>query len=344
MLIGYVPYSNDFKHPADRRRVMFFTKYFNHQLQIADINNSYDIVILSEKADLTLWSKYNKSKIILDLCDSYLLTNYFNYKNLFKGYFSFAFGISSKPYFNFKSLIKSFCKNKASAVICSSKEQMKSIYPLNYNVFNINDSHSSEIYDFKKDTDDKKFNIFWEGMGVSLSNLDILKKIDRSLINKINFHIVTDSYYYKFFNKFIKKDSITKLQRLNINYKFYEWSYENLNEISRKCDIAIIPLKKNDMNRGRSLNKLLLLNRLGLVTLCSDIESYNSYLNKNNMSDLIFKNSTEFINKLSFFISNREVIADYKKKINKALLSYSDINTSIKWNSAIYSCYEKSSY
>lgn len=338
MLIGYVPYSDDFRHPADRRRVLFYTKFFNHELQIADINCSYDIVILSEKADLTLWINYNKSKLILDLCDGYLLTNFFNYKNLLKGYISFILGISHKPYFNYKSLIKKFCKEKASAIICSSQEQMNSIYPLNINVFNINDSHSGEIININKKKDCQKLDIFWEGMGVSLNNLKLLRNIDKSLLKKINFHIVSDLNYFKFFNRFVKKDAIKEIEKLNITYNLYEWNYDNLNKISNNCDIAIIPLNKNAMNKGRSLNKLLLMHRLGLVTLCSDIESYNTYLNKNGMGDLIFKTKSEFINKIKFFVSNKKIIQNYKVKLDRAILPYSDKNTSLKWNSAINSC------
>lgn len=338
MHIGYVPYSIDLSHPADRRRVVFFVNYFNYKLSIADFNRSYDIVILSEKADLTKWIKYKKSKIIFDLCDSYLLTNYFNYKNLLKGYIGFLLGISSKPYFNYKSLIRKFCKNNASTVICSSYEQMKSIFPINSNVFNINDSHTSEIFEKKDSNDSKNFNIFWEGMGVSINNLKILKNINKSLSRKSSFQIVTDKYFFKFYNKFFKKDSMTEIENLNFDYNFYEWNYKNLNIVSRKCQIAIIPLNKNDMNRGRSLNKLLLLNKLGLVTLCSNINSYRIYLEKNDMKYLLFNNKSELIEKINYLSKNAEKLFEYKSKLKRALIPFSDKNTAIKWLSALHSC------
>jgi len=72
--VGYVPYSQDLQHPADRRRLAVWAAGRKTELNIADPSNS-DILVLSSAANFGYWLKRVKQPVILDLVDGYLGEN-----------------------------------------------------------------------------------------------------------------------------------------------------------------------------------------------------------------------------------------------------------------------------
>ena len=85
--IGYAPYSSDFSSPGDRRRFVYYANSKAIDFEIAKPENEYDIVYVTHGADITVWSKYDKSKavIVYELVDSYLATPVFSFYGLFRG-------------------------------------------------------------------------------------------------------------------------------------------------------------------------------------------------------------------------------------------------------------------
>src|SRR6185312_15235316 len=70
--IGYVPYSGRFTKPGDRRRFVAYARARNLEFEVADPDKRYDLVVLSETADISVWPDYRHGKIVYDLIDSYL--------------------------------------------------------------------------------------------------------------------------------------------------------------------------------------------------------------------------------------------------------------------------------
>ena len=85
--IGYAPYSSDFSSPGDRRRFVYYANSKAIDFEIAKPVNEYYIVYVSHGADITFWSKYDKSKavIVYELIDSYLATPVLSFYGLFRG-------------------------------------------------------------------------------------------------------------------------------------------------------------------------------------------------------------------------------------------------------------------
>ena len=69
--IGYVPMSNSFNSPGIRRFVYYASKR-NLTFEIADPLKKYDLVVITQNADLSIWSQYEAggAKIVYDFIDS----------------------------------------------------------------------------------------------------------------------------------------------------------------------------------------------------------------------------------------------------------------------------------
>ena len=87
LFIGYAPYSSDFSSSGDRRRFVYYANSKGIDFEIAKPENEYDIVFVTHGADITVWSKYDKSKavIVYELIDSYLAWPVFSFYGLFRG-------------------------------------------------------------------------------------------------------------------------------------------------------------------------------------------------------------------------------------------------------------------
>ena len=71
--IGYVPYNPTLKAPGDRRRFVAYAQARNLPFELARFDERYDIVILSEVADLSIWPNYRQGKVVYDLIDFVLI-------------------------------------------------------------------------------------------------------------------------------------------------------------------------------------------------------------------------------------------------------------------------------
>ena len=58
--IGYVPMKNSFDHPGDHRRFCYYADKRNIKFEIADPSEIYDLVFLTQSADLSTWSEYQR--------------------------------------------------------------------------------------------------------------------------------------------------------------------------------------------------------------------------------------------------------------------------------------------
>src|SRR5689334_10865446 len=90
--IAYAPFDETFDRPGDRRRFCYYAKKSDLRFEIAHPGESYDFVIVSAGADISIWSRYRngKAKIVYDLTDSYLAVSRYDAKGLFRGVAKYA--------------------------------------------------------------------------------------------------------------------------------------------------------------------------------------------------------------------------------------------------------------
>ena len=62
--IGYVPYSASLTHPGDLRRFVAYARARNLPFEVARPDGRYDVVVLSELSDISVWSEYRGGKVV----------------------------------------------------------------------------------------------------------------------------------------------------------------------------------------------------------------------------------------------------------------------------------------
>ncbi len=310
MKIGYVPYNSDFvSHPGDYRRFCWYAKNKNIDFELANFDTKYDLVVLTQAADITLWKNYKHGKIIYDLIDSYLLIPKTNIKGVFRGLAKTLSGQYSEITFNnWKAVIK-MCR-RSDAVVCTTIEQRDEILSYSSNVETILDSHNDFIHDVK--TNYKIGNVIrlvWEGLPDNIFQLEILKEPLAKLSRKYNIelHVVTDKVGSKYLGKYgsIKSEDVVK--KIFDNSFVHSWSSDNLLKITKMCDLAIIPINlKNKLTLGKPENKLLLFWRMGIPTIVSATPSYVRAMNEAGIASFVHNTENEWIESIENVINNEK--------------------------------------
>ena len=68
--LAYVPHSDARDHPCDRRRFDFYARRKGLSYEIARPGGDHDVVVLSQSADITTWSRYTgPARLVYDLVD-----------------------------------------------------------------------------------------------------------------------------------------------------------------------------------------------------------------------------------------------------------------------------------
>ena len=122
--IGYVPMSNSLTSPGDKRRFPYYASKRNIDFEIANTSSDYDLVVLTQSADLSFWSKYcsPSTRIVYDLIDSYLAIPKLSVKGWFRGAAKYFSGQSQYLQLNYWKSIEEMCA-RSDAVVCSTLEQ-----------------------------------------------------------------------------------------------------------------------------------------------------------------------------------------------------------------------------
>ena len=307
MRIGYTPYSLKLDHPADNRRFVFYAKERNLNFEIADPNQDYDLVIVTEAADLSVWSEYKKGKVIFDLIDPYL-SEQNSIKLFLRGAFKYLVGSHAHLKFNYKNLVKNMCINSF-AVVCTSIEQKIKIKKYCKNVHLILDDHTDIVNCKKKSYEcSDPFNLVWEGQPGGVDNLIRLKNIilNISKSTPVTLNIITDPVMPKYFGKIGKENTNTFLKKNFNNVNFIEWNRNNFCAEAIKCDLAIIPINlDNNFDAGKPENKLLLFWKMGLPTIVSPTPSYVYAMKNAGVDGVVYDNNWE--SKILEYINNKKL-------------------------------------
>ena len=122
--IGYDPYSEQLNHPGDRRRFVYYAEKRGLKFEIADPAENYDIVVVTERGDLSVWGTYPKgrTKIVYDMVDSYLDVPKSDVKGLLRGAAKYAVREWRHLQLDFWNASQAICR-RAEAVICTAGRQ-----------------------------------------------------------------------------------------------------------------------------------------------------------------------------------------------------------------------------
>ncbi len=298
--IGYVPYLPDLSQPADRRRFPFFAKTNDIPFEIANINKSYDVILLTAPSNLSKWLLYKKkhpsTKFIFEMVDSLIFPSDI-FSTIFKGFGRFILGKETKLFINYKLLIIKWLKI-ADIIVCSSNELKRNIEQWNSNVFVSLDYLQNEYKFLKTDFSiEGKMKLLWEGQSIVLSHFLSFKEVLEKVSSFCELHIITNNEY-PLFGNIIQRDVDKILNELPIETIFHPWNIDKNKEIFAQCDCGIIPLnKKNKMAWHKPANKLISFWFSGLPTVVSDTPAYVELMEKSS-SELYCSTTNEWISKL----------------------------------------------
>jgi hypothetical protein len=312
--IGYVPLDKNFDHPGDLRRFCYFAEKRNIKFERANPSEVYDLVILSQNADISIWSEYQKGncKIIYDFVDSYLNVPPWNLKGLLRGTAKYFAGQSRYLRLNHWKALQAMCQ-RADAVACSTEEQKKSILPFCNNVHVILDFHFTLMRSTKVDySAGKPFNLVWEGMPGNLKFVFEISEVLEELSAKydIAFHAVTDLSYGKYMRNYCIRSTLPLAKKIFKNSYVHEWKAENLASTISSFDLAIIPIPldkpfglDNSLAIGKPENKLLLLWRMGMPTVVSATLTYQRVMDQCGLP-MTCRTQDEWFNTLEKYIND----------------------------------------
>ena len=286
--VGYVPYSQNLQHPADRRRLAVWAAGRKIELNTTDPTDS-DVLVLSSAANFSYWLKRVKQPVILDLVDGYLGENPSFVKDLARNIVRSFRGTSNFHWITYTRHLRKACQ-MSDAIIVASPEQRDLILPLNGNVFVILDDHSefekvlsTVVIDASSTVNLAHApHIIWEGFGFTLKHFRFMaKELDQFLQeNKWGMYLITVEEFPRW-GGYIGKVKTRKLIRkmFPLSWEAIEiipWSVENLAIYAKKSDFGVIPINPMDKFASfKSENKLLSMWHLHLPVIFSDTFSYS---------------------------------------------------------------------
>lgn len=320
--VGFVPMSKDLKHPFDMRNFIYYARRRGIKFEIADLEKSYDVIILSPCADVSVWSRYRGSaRIIYLIVDPYLAVSPRDIKGALRGLAKYISGEHKHLRFDYSGAVREMC-SRADAVVCTTLEQKCDIQGYCKNVHIVLECHFQAVREVKTDySAGRRINLVWEGRAESIHGFLQVKDVLIELRKKypIALHLITDLVRGKYMNRYGKISVPNEVKRIfGSNYLpstagghdslvyLYQWNLEVLSRIIAGCDIAIIPLDISDVLRyGKPENKLLFFWRMGLPVVVSAIPAYERAMAKSG-SRMFCRNSNEWRIKLEELIVDSE--------------------------------------
>jgi glycosyltransferase involved in cell wall biosynthesis len=275
--VGYAPLSADFSQPGDRRRFCRYAERRGVRYEIADPSKAYDVVVVTEGADLSAWPEYHRGKVVFDFVDPYLSLSRTNPKALLRGMARFVTGQSRRLRLDHWKALEDMC-HRANAVICSTEEQRRTVLPFCRSAHVILDVHA--MYGAAK-TDYAAGDVFhfvWEGLPHNLVFFEEIRDVMRGVASRhrIVLHLVTALRYRQYAGKYWARRAEDLARRLSVPFCLYEWNERTCPPILAAGDLALIPVPLDDpFASGRPENKLLLLWRMGVPAVVSATPAYS---------------------------------------------------------------------
>ena len=311
--IGYAPYTSDFSSSGDRRRFVYYANSREIDFEIAKPENEYDIVFVTHGADITVWSKYDKSKavIVYELVDSYLATPVLSFYGLFRGLAKYLSGKHKYCQLNEKKSIESMCR-RADIVICSTQEQQNYIRRHCDDVriiLDVKSEYHNHRMTLQSELKNNELNIAWEGVPHNIKSFTVIRDALSILSKqyKINLHLITALKYKKYMNKYVTKHTINEVKKyIDINNVYlYQWNELTVSHISSACDFAVIPINSNDtMDNGKPEDKLLIFWLMGLPAVVSETPAHLRAMKGAGVS-MACSSTNDWVNTIKDIVDNK---------------------------------------
>jgi glycosyltransferase involved in cell wall biosynthesis len=322
--IGYAPYSSSFERPGDKRRFVYYAKRRGLNFEIANPSQNYDLVVITQNADISIWSQYERGRaqIVYDLIDSYLAVPKSNIKGSLRGLAKYLSGQSRYLKLSHWKAVADMCV-RANAVVCTTPEQRANILRFCPNAHIVLDAHIDVVTSVKMNYRAKEpFRLIWEGLPQNLKHLSLLRPVlDRLRAQyDIEVHVVTDPFYYRYLGKYRRVETLKLLRQILPDVRFHEWTEASCASIICSCDLAVIPLDLDDrFAAGKPENKLLLLWRMGMPVVTSASPAYDSAMRSAGIN-YAARDQSDWTSMLSALISNEPA----RKQAGQAGKAYVD--------------------
>lgn len=307
--IGFVPYSDDLSHPADRRRFPAYARARGMSFEVAEPGRHYDFVVLSEVADIKTWSNYRHGKLVYDLIDSYLAIPRSDPKQLLRGVAWYLKGMQHRPVLNFPGALARMCR-RADAVVCTTREQRQAILNFCSNVHVALDMHEELVSAVKTDyRPGTPFRLVWEGMASNAYQLEIIARALREIAKtrSIELVLVTDAELSRRIPWLGETATLDWARRILNRVRVIPWEAATWADSIIQCDLAIIPIDLSDpLTAGKPANKLALLWRAAMPVVTSATASYDRMHRAIGMEQLSCRNEQDWINALELMVDNQE--------------------------------------
>lgn len=310
MKIGYVPYRADLTRPADRRRFPYYASRRGIEFELASPDGSYDVVVVTPRADLALWTNYRpgRAKLVFDMVDSYLDIPRTDPKAALRGPAKFLVGEASKPFFSYRRTLERILE-RADAATVATPEQAVAASAFCPNTHAILDFQSGIVRRTKQEYDlGAAVHLVWEGLG---ENVRWFSEIERALRavardRPLVLHLITAVEYAQFLQRFWRRQTSRLASRLHTDVRIYQWSEEMVSVIATACDIAVIPLALDrPFARGKPENKLISFWRMGMPTVTSATPAYTRTMREAGQ-DLMCSSDVEWVDRLLRLIDDEE--------------------------------------
>jgi glycosyltransferase involved in cell wall biosynthesis len=321
MKIGYVPYSADLTHPADRRRIQIWSAELKRPLETKDYSE-VDILVLSSAANYGKFIKNSNSFIILDLVDGYIGENPSPIKDFLRNILRTWGGSSSLRWLTYTRHLTYACKN-ADRIIVASPEQRLEVLKYCDDVHVILDDHSELDVRLHRDFGrEQKNSLFWEGLPYTFKHFSIASsQIDQFLSNVGGTLEILSKNEFRRWGGVAGRQTLTQnVAKLFPNSKnsvnIHEWEIERLIELAKECDIGIIPINVNDKFASlKPENKLLSMWTLGLPTLVSRTPAYERVLLRAGLGFCLVSDD-EWYEKIEFLRNHDQLRKEILEKAN----------------------------
>jgi len=306
--VGYVPYSTTLAHPGDYRRFAGYAKSRKLSYEVAHPDRKYDLVVLTEWADISIWRNYPHGKIVYDFVDSYLAIPRTDIRGCLRGIAKFISRQHRQLQLSYWEAIRNMCR-RSDAVVCTTEDQRSLILPFCDNVHVVLDAHDAVASQVKKDyglSDPVK--LVWEGLPSNISQLGTIRRVLRELGRRyrIELNVVTDLEGALFLGKFWKVQSAAVVRRIFDRTRMHAWDKNTFAGVITGCDIAVIPIDvRNPVAAGKPQNKLLLLWRMGMPVVTSATAAYSRAMNEAGQA-LTCKDDAEWLTNLERLILDEE--------------------------------------
>ena len=341
MKIGYVPYSADLSHPADRRRLQFWSTASQQPLEMSDYSK-VDILVLSSAANYSKFIRKSKSFIILDLVDGYVGENPCLIKDFSRNVLRTWGGSSSLRWITYTRHLRYACKN-ANRIIVASPEQRLEVLKYCDDVHVILDSHSELESSTNRDVVNKQKNsLFWEGLPYTFKHFSVASgQIDQILSDSGGKLQILSRNSFRRWGGIAGRQTLSKtVSRLfpksKASVNIHEWEIGKLIDLASKSEIGVIPINAKDrFALLKPENKLLSMWVLGIPTLVSRTPAYERVLLSAGL-DFCLVDDDKWYEKIQFLQASVELRIEMISKANKYLAKNHTKKTLLKkWDNAL---------